>query len=76
MLTVVLIEGMSTVHSVRAVFTSLAAVEHVERAHVVLGRAELTHAVPLDPHQIEQALAAAGYRVVAIEALTRHLPQL
>jgi hypothetical protein len=68
---------MYAVHSVRAVFTALAAVPGIERCDVALGSATLEH----DGRATEQALSAALAVVdCALDGMTtertRELPQL
>ena len=63
MTTTVSINGMSCVHCVRAVFTSLAGVEGIKRADVSIGRAVVEHDGSVTPDQIREAIATAGYEV-------------
>lgn len=61
MQTVLRLEGMRTVHCVRAVTTALAGVGGITAAQVRLGEAELEHRGPLDRAALEQAIELAGY---------------
>ena len=63
MTTTVSISGMSCVHCVRAVFTSLAVVPGIDRADVSIGRAVIEHDGTVTPEQIRDAIAIAGYEV-------------
>ncbi len=74
MKTTVLINGMSCVHCVRAVFTSLAGVEGIERADVSIGRAVIEHDGSVTQQQIRDAIAVAGYEVEGFTDDRRSLP--
>ena len=74
MTTTVLINVMSCVHCVRAVFTSLAGVEGIERADVSIGRAIIEHDGNVTPDQIREAIATAGYEVEGFTDDRRSLP--
>ena len=74
MTTTVLINGMSCVHCVRAVFTSLAGVEGIKRADVSIGRAIIEHDGSVTPDQIREAIAIAGYEVEGFTEDRRSLP--
>jgi copper chaperone len=74
MTTTVLINGMSCVHCVRAVFTSLAGVEGIKRADVSIGRAIIEHDGSVKPEQIRDAIATAGYEVQGFTDDRRSLP--
>jgi copper chaperone CopZ len=74
MTTTVSITGMSCVHCVRAVFTSLAGVEGIERADVSIGRAVIEHDGSVTPEQIRDAIAVAGYDVEGFTQDRRSLP--
>jgi copper chaperone CopZ len=74
MTTTVSINGMSCVHCVRAVFTSLAGVEGIERADVSIGRAVIEHDGRVTPEQIRDAIATAGYEVDGFTHDRRTLP--
>ena len=63
MTTTVSISGMTCVHCVRAVFTSLAGVPGIDRADVSIGRAVIEHDGTVTPEQIRDAVAIAGYEV-------------
>ena len=74
MRTTVSINGMSCAHCVRAVFTSLAGVEGIERADVSIGRAVIEHAATVTPEQIRDAIAVAGYQATDFDVDRRSLP--
>ena len=74
MTTTVSINGMSCVHCVRAVFTSLAGVEGIKRADVSIGRAVIEHDGSVTPQQIREAIATAGYDVEGFTEDRRSLP--
>jgi copper chaperone len=74
MITRVRIEGMSCQHCVRAVFTSLAAVEGIARADVSIGTAEVEHDGRVTVEQLKEAISVAGYAVVEGTTNRRHLP--
>ena len=74
MLSTLHIDGMRTVHCVRAVFTSLAGVPGIERADVTIGRAELAHHSPLRFEVLREAIAAAGYVLRLVDVDGRKLP--
>jgi len=74
MTTTVSINGMSCVHCVRAVFTSLAGVEGIKRADVSIGRAIIEHDGSVTPNQIREAIATAGYEVEGFTDDRRSLP--
>jgi len=73
MTTTVSISGMSCVHCVRAVFTSLGAVPGIDRADVSIGRAIIEHDRTVTPDQISDAIATAGYAVTDYK-IDRTLP--
>jgi len=74
MTTTVSINGMSCVHCVRAVFTSLAGVTGIQRADVSIGRAVIEHDGSVTPEQIRDAVAIAGYEVIDSSTDRRSLP--
>ena len=74
MTTTVSINGMSCVHCVRAVFTSLAGVAGIQRADVSIGRAVIEHDGTVTPEQIRSAIAVAGYDVTDFKNDGRSLP--
>ena len=74
MRTTVSINGMSCAHCVRAVFTSLAGVEGIDRADVSIGRAVIEHTGSVTPEQIRDAIAVAGYEVTDFNVDRRSLP--
>ena len=74
MQTTATISGMSCAHCVRAVFTSLAGVEGIERADVTIGKAVIEHERPVAPEDICAAIALAGYSVTDIRVDRSSLP--
>jgi copper chaperone CopZ len=74
MTTTVSISGMSCVHCVRAVFTSLAGVKGIDRADVSIGRAAIEHDGTVTPEQIRDAIRIAGYEVTDFQNDRRTLP--
>lgn len=76
MVTTLDIDGMRTVHCARAIFTSLAAVDGIAKAEVVVGRATLEHERPLDLAALAAAVEAAGYRLRATTTDRRQLSLL
>ncbi len=74
MQTTATISGMSCAHCVRAVFTSLAGVEGIDRADVTIGRAVIEHERPVAPEDIRAAIALAGYSVTDIRVDRSSLP--
>ena len=70
------IKGMSAVHSVRAVFTALTAVEGISRADVSLGRATIEHDGRATPEALAAAIAEAGYEMTECIEDRRTLPLL
>lgn len=71
-----IINGMKTVHCVRAVFQALAGVPHVRAADVSMGRAEVLLEGALLETVFHDALSAAGYSVRSCSLLARQLPVL
>lgn len=76
MISIVHIEGMRSVHCVRAVFTALGGVAGIERAEVAMGRATLTHDERFDAAAVADALAPLGYVVDSVAHEARRLPLL
>jgi copper chaperone CopZ len=74
MQTTATISGMSCAHCVRAVFTSLAGVEGIDRADVTIGKAVIEHERALAPEDIRAAIALAGYNVTDIRIERSSLP--
>ncbi len=74
MTTTVSISGMSCVHCVRAVFTSLAGVAGIDRADVSIGGAVIEHDGTVTADQIRNAIAVAGYEVTDFTTDRRILP--
>jgi copper chaperone CopZ len=68
------ISGMTCAHCVRAVFTSLAGVEGIDRADVSIGRAVIEHDGTVTNEQIREAIAVAGYEVTEFAIDRRTLP--
>ncbi|GAC1409621.1 MAG: hypothetical protein NVSMB53_02210 [Gemmatimonadaceae bacterium] len=68
------ISGMTCAHCVRAVFTSLAGVEGIDRADVSIGRAVIDHDPGVTPQQIRDAIRVAGYEVTEFAVDRRTLP--
>jgi copper chaperone CopZ len=68
------IDGMTCAHCVRAVFTSLAGVEGIDRADVSIGRAVIEHDGTVTPEEIRDAIKVAGYDVKDIKIDGRTLP--
>jgi copper chaperone len=74
MITRVRIEGMSCQHCVRAVFTSLTAVEGIARADVSIGAAEVEHDGRVTVEALREAISVAGYSVLEGQTDRRRLP--
>ena len=74
MTTTVSISGMTCAHCVRAVFTSLAGVQGIDRADVSIGQAIIEHDGTVTPEQIREAIAIAGYEVKDFKIDRRTLP--
>jgi copper chaperone CopZ len=74
MRTTVSISGMSCAHCVRAVFTSLAGVEGIDRADVSIGQAVIEHDGTVTLDQIRDAISIAGYEVTESVVDRRTLP--
>ena len=68
------ISGMTCVHCVRAVFTSLAGVEGISRADVSIGKAVIEHDGTVTPEQIRAAIKVGGYDVTGFETGRSSLP--
>lgn len=67
---------MTCTHCVRAVFTSLGAVEGVTRADVSIGAAEVEHDGRVTVEALREAIQVAGYDVVDGETNRRALPMV
>jgi copper chaperone len=76
MITRIKIDGMSCQHCVRAVFTSLAAVEGITRADVNIGSAEVEHDGRASIEKLREAIGVAGYNVVDGQTNRRRLPMI
>jgi copper chaperone CopZ len=74
MITRIKIDGMSCQHCVRAVFTSLTAVEGIARADVSIGAAEVEHDGLVTVERLREAIGVAGYSVVDGQTDRRRLP--
>ncbi|MBC7893823.1 MAG: heavy-metal-associated domain-containing protein [Cytophagaceae bacterium] len=70
------IDGMKTVHCVRAVFQALAGVPGVTRAEVSIGRADIDMDKPVPRDTLSAALEVVGYRVASATPAPRSLPLL
>lgn len=70
------IEGLLSVHAVRAVWTALGGVPGVVHAEVSMKGAILDTDGPLDRRQLEECLAHAGVRVVGVTVEKGSLPVL
>lgn len=70
------IEGMKTVHCVRAVFQALAGVPGITRADVKIGSAEIDHQGALSTSALSDALDVVGYRLSGVTPLKRALPTM
>jgi len=74
MITTVSISGMSCVHCVRAVFTSLSGVEGISRADVSIGRAVIEHDGSVTTDALSEAISIAGYKAIDFRDDRRALP--
>jgi copper chaperone CopZ len=74
--TYVQIEGLLSVHAVRAVWTALAAVPGVLHAEVSMKGAVLDTEGPVDRLQLEACLEQAGVRVLGLTVEKGSLPVL
>ena len=74
MQTTVSIQGMSSAHAVRAVFTALAGVSGIDRADVSLGKAIIDHDGSVTVDAIREAVAVAGYEMGDATENRRTLP--
>jgi copper chaperone CopZ len=74
MVTTIEIAGMRAVHSVRAVFTALTAVEGIVSADVQLGSATIEHDGRASAEALRAAIALAGYEVTRVREDRRALP--
>ena len=70
------LEGLLSIHAVRAVRTALAAVPGVIGAEVSMQGAVLDTESPLDRHALDEALAHAGVRVLSVREERGTLPLL
>jgi copper chaperone CopZ len=73
MVTTLRIAGMRSVHSARAVFTALAAVEGITTAEVRLGVAVVEHDARATGEAMREAISVAGYLVTEVVS-ERRLP--
>ena len=76
MKSLLIIDGMKTVHCVRAVFQALAGVPGLRAADVSMGRAVLLIDGALNEPALREALSALGYAVRSVSPLGRALPLL
>ena len=67
------LRGMSSVHAARAIFTSLAGVQGVSQADVGRGEAVVEHDGTVTEGALREAVALAGFEVVAISEERRVL---
>ena len=72
-MTTLAIDGMLSVHCVRAVFTALGGVPGVVRAEVSMGSARIEHDGELDVRGMHDALAAVGYTLRDLSTDRRRL---
>lgn len=70
----IIIGGMASVHSVRAVFTALGGVEGISRADVALGKATIEHDGRATRESIADALAIVGCELIGFSEERRRLP--
>lgn len=70
------ISGMRSVHCARAVWTSLAGVEGVRTAEVVVGSAEVEHDGRPTREAFAAAVALVGYELAGVTEQRRQLPVL
>ena len=70
------LSGMHSVHSVRAAFTALSAVEGIARADVALGHAVIEHDGRATVERLREALELVGCHVVTATEERRRLPVL
>lgn len=71
-----IIDGMRTVHCVRAVFTALGGVPAVCYAHVEMGLAAVDHERPIPHADFTHAMLTAGYVLRSVTTDARTLPML
>lgn len=74
MTTHLVISGMRSVHSSRAIMTALNTVEGILRADVSIGRATIEHDGRATADALRAAVELAGYQVSAVEEDRRRLP--
>lgn len=68
------IGGMRSVHSSRAIMTALQTVDGILRADVSIGRATIEHDGRATAEALRAAVALAGYDVTSIDEERRRLP--
>jgi copper chaperone CopZ len=66
--------GMTSQHSIRAVFTALTPVEGILSADVALGSVDVEHDGRATTAALRAAISVAGYEVEAVEEERRRLP--
>lgn len=69
--TIARIDGMRTVHCVRAVFTSLASVPGISTADVSIGAATIEHDGRVTSDALAEALSVVGYTLSEVSRQTR-----
>lgn len=70
------IAGMSSPHSVHAVFTALTPVDGILRTDVAIGRATIEHDGRATCEALAEAIAVAGYEVTECSEERGRLPVL
>lgn len=75
-MTTLRLEGMRSVHCVRAAFTALGAVPGIERAEVTMGRAVVEHDGTVTEDALRAALSIVGYTIASASETRRTLPVL
>ena len=73
MVTTIHVDGMRSVHCVRAVFTALNAVDGIASAEVSMGRAVLEHDGRASAAEVTAAVEALGYSVREVSEQRRRL---
>lgn len=73
MITTLRIDGMRSVHCVRAVFTALGAIEGIASADVAMGSARIEHVTQIDIEPILESLTSLGYHVREVSTDRRRL---
>jgi copper chaperone CopZ len=73
MITTLTIDGMLSVHSTRAVYTALGAIDGIASAHVRMGEAVIDHDGRATPDVLRAAVAVVGYTVTEVREDRRRL---